>query len=78
MAAITLNIELDIPDAENMTDAELRQLVFDEYVNFAVQSHLERGMDVLTGDDRFKEEMLAHHRQWAAICKLAQWNLKRK
>lgn len=91
---IKVSVELDIPDpkdenvdlgaeyAKGITwaDAFILQLVFDEFVNYAVVSHLEDAADWAArsnGDKGSTEyQILTHHRLWADILQKAEKTMK--
>ena len=75
---VSLTVSLDIPGAESFSNAELRQIVFDEYTNYVAISHLEdlmkwtvaRGKYESAGDIKMMEgcdPLIRLHRTWADI-----------
>ncbi len=76
---IKLTIELDLPDTmSDWNDSELRQVVFDEYVNFSTISHLSESIDWKTRGDSSLNEMIAQkHHDWSKICNSAVWEIDR-
>ena len=80
---VSLTLSLDILGAEAFSNAELRQIVFDEYTNYVAISHLEdlmkwtvaRGKYESAGDIKMMEgcdPLIRLHRTWANIAKGAE------
>jgi hypothetical protein len=81
---VQLTITLDLPDTcLDFSEAELGQLLFDEYVHYVTCSHL---ADALTwcaearvgqpDEDPAKREIYEHHQLWAAISDHVQWTFE--
>lgn len=66
---IRLTIELDLPDGySKWPDAELRQLVFDSYVNYNTVAHMEDAIARFgKTDDAVSRMAYNHHKEWSAI-----------
>lgn len=89
---VSLNIALDIPGAEKLSDAELRQLVFDAYVNHATCAHTESVLSALSREPRLLERatpeqaenikvgtrnLMNYHKTWSEICEQATFEIAR-
>jgi len=80
---VKLEIELDIPDVSEFSDAEISQLVFDTYTNYVVVQHLQDAMYWLarpTSQDqpsKAADKLISqHHRIWAKIARAATHTAK--
>lgn len=80
---VRLVIDLDLPDeCAQMTQPELRQLVFDDYIHYAAVSHMAdathwcaRG-NVGSDAEREPEKLIfLHHRLWGKLCAKATWSM---
>lgn len=82
---VKLTVELDLPaDCEEMDDAELAQLLFDDYINHATCSHLEDACHWccearvgMPDEDPTKKLIYEHHQLWGEICSKAKWGFER-
>lgn len=82
---VKLNVELDLPDdCEGWSDAELQQLLFDEYINHATCAHLEDATHWccearvgMPDEDATKKIIFEHHQLWGEICSNATWDWQR-
>lgn len=86
---IELKIGLDLPDeCQTMSQAELQQLLFDEYINAITLHHREKAMDwayqsVLEADNPEKlpidnnqaKKLYLHHKLWGDTTSQPEWNL---
>jgi len=83
MTKIKLEIELDIPQIENYSDAELGQLLFDEYINHATCAHNEAALrwmckkEITSAGKTGKNMIIKMHQTWAEICDKAKWSFKK-
>lgn len=87
MTKIILTIELDIPKIDQFSDAEISQLIFDEYINHATCAHLEdashwmvkQGIAEKEGKPAINEKMITSmHQTWGEICSKAKWTWKKE
>lgn len=74
---IKLEIELEVPDVENMTAEQLSQVMWDGYVNYVTRRHAE---DALKWCARMSRETSAaaiykHHDTWTDIAASAVWRI---
>lgn len=81
---VTLNIELNLPDfMASFSEAELRQTLFDEYINavtcyhvdailFIQESRLVENLPDVDLNARY-EIAMEHHKRWAMLVKNAVW-----
>jgi hypothetical protein len=82
---VKLNVELELPDyCKTWSDAEIQQLLFDEYVNHATCAHLEDATHwcckarVGTEDeDPTGRQIFEMHKNWGEICSNATWDWER-
>jgi hypothetical protein len=82
---IKLTIELELPDdCNDWADAELQQLLFDEYVNHATCAHLEAATKWCAkakvgseNEDPGGKQIFEMHKNWGEICGKAQWDFER-
>ena len=73
---IELNIQLDLPESfEDYPDDELKQLIFDTYVNYATTSHLKDALEWSGNDSGFSKRISENHRMWSDICRKATFNI---
>lgn len=69
---IKLEIELDVPGVEAYSEPELRQLMFDAYINYVTQQHM---MDAVRWHN--KDAIIAeYHSNWGEIASQATWEIK--
>lgn len=80
---IELTVALDIPDADALGDAELRQALFDSYVNYVSVQHLGEVVQWTAslaryesaGDDAMLQtarRIVGNHQAWAEIGRSAE------
>jgi len=82
---VKLTIELDLPEECAAYSAdELRQLLFDVYVNYVRRAHLldavyymDKGQVGSPDETPVLATLGSHHRLWAKICKSAVWDVSR-
>lgn len=82
---VKLNIELELPaECDDWSDAELQQLLFDEYVNHATCSHLEdathwcaKAKVGTDNEDPSGKMIFEMHRTWGGICQNAKWDFEK-
>lgn len=82
---VTLAIDLDIPDelVSDLPDPFLRELLFDEYINYAALAHIEDSMEwaIIANNDNgtyFDPKSIAdRHKMWFNIARNSQWTFKR-
>lgn len=86
MAKITLTLTLDVPKADQFSDAELSQCIFDTVVNYVTLAHLKDGMNWIVQEGKAAEiapdctesyaegcrRLRGHHNLWAEITGAAQ------
>jgi hypothetical protein len=86
---IELNIKLDLPEnCQNMSQAELRQLLFDEYVNAITVHHREKATEwayqsILEPDSPEKlpvsnnqaKKLYLHHKIWGDTTEQPEWDM---
>jgi len=80
---IELKITLELPDIFNNHDyGELRQLLFDEYVNHCTCAHLETALECCVKgkigtdeEDPIEKNDFDWHNIWADVCKKAKFEL---
>ena len=83
---VKLGIVLDLPnDIASFSDAELAQLLFDEYVNYATCSHLRdathwccKARIETENEDPTGKMIYEDHCLWGEICGKATWEFERK
>jgi hypothetical protein len=83
---VELNIKLDLPEnCQNMSQAELEQLVFDTYVNFVTKRHSIDAMQWCAkakvgteNEDVIARRIFEHHELWADLSAQATWSLKKE
>jgi len=89
---IKLKITLDLPEECNaMSQAELQQLLFDEYINAITVHHREKAMDwvyqsvleaghpeKLPIDENQAKKLYLHHKLWGDVTSQPEWNLSVK
>lgn len=76
---VRLTVHLDLPDEyDNLTEPELQQLIFDEYVNHAACAHFEQSTHWLTKPKHDKSARLIadSHREWGMICRKAKMEVE--
>ena len=83
---LNLSINIEVPDDwGKVTDAELRTLLYEEYVRAVLFYHQESQMDAMmvqrnAVDDRgyeIAEACIAHHKQWSEMVNKVSWEMKR-
>lgn len=83
---VELTITLELPsDLDSATDPELRQILFDEYINTVVNAHLSRSlnnaeqaaMNTNPRLDKLYETAGLWQRQWIDVCRHARWDFRR-
>jgi hypothetical protein len=79
---IELTVNLELPDScENMSDGELREVIFDNYTNFALCRHLEDcikwTVKGLQNPSPAAEQIVEVHRNWADICEKSTFTVKK-
>jgi hypothetical protein len=77
---IQLTIELEIPDGQGSIE-ELRQNIFDDYINYAAVKHLSDatkwcGLVSTHPNPQVADIIWKHHRLWGKICSQPRWDLK--
>lgn len=86
---IELKIALDLPhECQTMSQAELQQLLFDEYVNAITLYHREKAMawayqsaleadnpEKLPIDNNQAKKLYAHHKLWGDTTNQPVWNM---
>ena len=83
---VELKINLTIPDDAKLVEGQelesLRQLIFDEFINYATCSHLNDSIDWLSnshsreGEEQLRYNIIAkHHMTWADICQGMNWDI---
>jgi len=79
---IRLELEIDVPFLEGISDDEISQNVFDDIINFCTCQHLDRAMNAIVEKskaEKVNEEQMAmnwsaiidHHNLWADIMREA-------
>lgn len=62
---IKMEIEFDIPDKlSKFSDAELREAFWEEFLNYAVVSHLSDALRWATNKIPNSNQILEHHQLW--------------
>lgn len=82
---VELNIKLDLPDnCQDMSQAELEQLLFDTYVNFVTTRHCidavkwcAKAKVGTEQEDVVAKKIFEHHELWADLSSQATWSLKK-
>ena len=83
---LNLSINMEVPDDwAKATDAELRLLVYEEYIRSVLHYHQEAQMDAMMRQrnavDAHEAIMcdacVEHHKQWAGIANDVAWEMKR-
>lgn len=80
---LRLTIDIELPDnCAEWSDAELRQVVFDAYINYNTCSHLQDAMKWLVESGKREDATTAkiiqkHHNDWADISSAAVWSMER-
>ena len=83
---IKLNIEIDVPNAENYSDEGLRQILFDRYINYVTCAHLRdwqkwlfESYHELNGQEYTSnaEKISDIHKTWGEICGQAKFTYER-
>lgn len=82
---VRLTVDLDLPDQyAAWTAAEMRQMLFDSYVNYVHIGHLEDALDhydsggLYTVDEKQSgRQMYEHHREAAKFTKPVTWNYEK-
>lgn len=82
---VELAIRLDLPDeCSKMSDDEISQIIYDNYVNYATCSHLKdsakwcaRGRIGSEDEDVSAKRIYVVHRNWGEICSNASWSMRR-
>lgn len=80
---IKLTIELDLPDeANDWSDAELRQVVFDSYINYATCQHMQDAVHWMARSAKSEPDSAGRaiaeiHSNWGDICSQATWTMER-
>lgn len=80
---IEMTVALDIPDADVLGDAELRQALFDSYVNYVTVQHLGEVVRWTASLGRFESggdvdmaetarRIVRNHQAWAEIAETAE------
>lgn len=75
---IKLEIELEMPDQyKDWPMIELRQLIFDRYVNYATCKHLHDAVQWMADakDGKTVGYIIDSHKEWANICDSAQFKV---
>ena len=77
---VKLEIQLNLPDIySKFSEEELKQLIFDEYINYNNVSHLKDALYFLTEIPEHSKELRKYivdsHNEWAKICDNAIWNI---
>ncbi len=86
-------LDIDVPGDDKFSDAELRQIIFDEVVNFATTRHMEaitramgyerKVLDSCENDEeregvkRGTKQLVALHTTWSDILKDATFEIER-
>ena len=82
MSKVTITMIIDVPNIDNYSDAELRQNVFDDVINYAEITHLQdavKWMASSKGDKSSMQYLISkHHSLWADIIKDCVWSLERE
>ena len=81
---IEMTIELDLPDTcAAMPSDELRQVLFDAYINYAAVSHAKDAVEwyakakVGTDDEKpVEKRIFQYHDSWRDIASTAVWDFK--
>ena len=69
---IQLDIQLDVPGVEEYSEAELRQLMFDAYVNYVTVQYMSDAIRWHGKDKTIAE----YHSNWGKIARQATWEIK--
>ena len=81
MSVIELTVRLDIPLADQYSDAELRQAIFDEFINFNNTQHLMMAMKAMVLKEVNEESSAALvrlHQTWASVAQNATFEIRRE
>lgn len=80
MTRVSITMTLDIPDIEEYSDAEIRQTLSDNIINFMEKEHQMDALDWLTeakGNETSQEHLIyIHHKMWAKVMKGCVWTFK--
>lgn len=80
---LRLVIDMELPDEiSDYSDAELRQLVFDAYINYNTCSHLADSVEWLARSQQSPDNAAApriykHHDTWGDISRNVKWSIER-
>lgn len=80
---LRLVIDMELPDEiSDYSDAELRQLVFDAYINYNTCSHLADSVEWLARSQQAPDDIVAsqiykHHTTWGKISGNVKWSIER-
>jgi len=82
---VTLTIELNLPDdASKLTDAELRELLFEEYVNYVTKCHAIDASNWCAkakvgseNEDKMGKQIYERHSAWMNYTDLPYWSFQK-
>lgn len=80
MSKVTITMTLDVPEIEEYSDAEIRQMLSDNVINFMENEHQMSALNWLAeakGDETSQEHLIyIYHKMWAKIMKKCTWTFK--